>query len=58
MELCCPNSNTTLCIRKEETIIQHLHLALKADTREQVDNFYKVAIKVGGSMQWCAWPSP
>ncbi|MEP0203598.1 MAG: VOC family protein [Halioglobus sp.] len=47
VELCRPDSNTSLCIRKVEEKATHLHLAFTADNREQVDSFYRAAIAAG-----------
>lgn len=47
VELCCPDSNATLCIRRVEAVTTHLHLAFRASRRGQVDRFYKAAIEAG-----------
>jgi catechol 2,3-dioxygenase-like lactoylglutathione lyase family enzyme len=47
VELCCPDSNASLCIRLVEEATTHLHLAFKAENREQVESFYKLAIEAG-----------
>ena len=48
-ELCCPDSNASLCIRRVEQATTHLHLAFVARNREQVDSFYKAAIAAGAT---------
>ncbi|MEP4485591.1 MAG: VOC family protein [Halioglobus sp.] len=47
VELCRPDSNTSLCIRRVEEKATHLHLAFTADNREQVDSFYRAAMAAG-----------
>ena len=48
IELCRPNSASSLCIRlKPEANPSHLHLAFTAETREQVEAFYRAALKAG-----------
>ncbi|MEP5566475.1 MAG: VOC family protein [Halioglobus sp.] len=47
VELCGPNSNASLCIRRVEQAANHLHLAFVAERREQVDSFYEAAIEAG-----------
>ena len=49
VELCGPNSKSSLCIRlKPEAKPSHLHLAFVAETRQQVDAFYRAALEAGG----------
>ena len=49
IELCRPNSKSSLCIRlKPEAKPSHLHLAFTADSRQQVDAFYRAALEAGG----------
>ena len=49
VELCRPNSNSSLCIRLEpEEKPMHLHLAFAAENRQQVDAFYRAALEAGG----------
>ena len=47
VELCRPDNNASLCIRRVGEAATHLHLAFKAEKRGQVDNFYKAAIAAG-----------
>lgn len=48
IELCRPNSKSSLCIRlKPEAKPSHLHLAFTAETRKQVEAFYRAALKAG-----------
>lgn len=47
VELCSPDSNASLCIRRVEEAATHLHLAFKADSRRQVESFYRAAIEAG-----------
>ena len=48
VELCRPDSLSSLCIRRTEEKTAHLHLAFTADSREQVDHFYRAALAAGG----------
>ena len=49
VELCRPNSHSSLCIRLEpEEKPMHLHLAFAAENRQQVDAFYRAALEAGG----------
>jgi catechol 2,3-dioxygenase-like lactoylglutathione lyase family enzyme len=49
IELCRPNDNASLCIRREpEAKPSHLHLAFTAENRQQVDAFYRAALAAGG----------
>jgi catechol 2,3-dioxygenase-like lactoylglutathione lyase family enzyme len=48
VELCRPNSQSSLCIRKErEERPAHLHLAFTAESRQQVKAFYRAALNAG-----------
>jgi catechol 2,3-dioxygenase-like lactoylglutathione lyase family enzyme len=48
IELCRPDSNASLCIRlKPERRPAHLHLAFTAQSRQQVEAFYKAALQAG-----------
>ncbi len=47
VELCRPDSNASLCIRRDGTAAADLHLAFKAENRGQVDRFYTAAIAAG-----------
>ncbi len=48
VELGRPNEKTSLCIRREpEEKPTHLHLAFTAQSREQVEAFYRAALKAG-----------
>lgn len=42
------DGKTVFYIHTEGTPPSHFHIAFEADTQEQVDNFYKVAISAGG----------
>jgi catechol 2,3-dioxygenase-like lactoylglutathione lyase family enzyme len=49
VELCRPNSKSSLCIRREpEASPTHLHLAFTAESRQQVETFYRAALLAGG----------
>jgi catechol 2,3-dioxygenase-like lactoylglutathione lyase family enzyme len=49
IELCRPNETSSLCIRLQpEPRPAHLHLAFQAQSREQVEAFYRAALAAGG----------
>lgn len=48
VELCRPDSQSSLCIRRTGEAAAHLHLAFTAGSRAQVDAFYRAAIEAGG----------
>lgn len=48
IELCRPDSQSSLCIRRVEEKATHLHLAFTAESRGQVDDFYRAALEAGG----------
>ena len=49
IELCRPDDSSSLCIRREpEAGPSHLHLAFKAETRQQVESFHRAALAAGG----------
>jgi catechol 2,3-dioxygenase-like lactoylglutathione lyase family enzyme len=48
VELCRPDSKSSLCIRRVEEKATHLHLALTAENRRQVEDFYRAALAAGG----------
>ena len=49
VELCRPNNNASLCIRRiPEHEPSQLHLAFRAENRQQVDAFYRAALDAGG----------
>jgi catechol 2,3-dioxygenase-like lactoylglutathione lyase family enzyme len=49
IELCRSDSKSSLCIRRiEEKHPAHLHLAFTAESRAQVDAFYRAALAAGG----------
>ena len=58
VELCRPQDNVSLCIRRVEEKATHLHLAFKAETREQVDSFYRAAIEAGAEDNGAPGPRP
>jgi catechol 2,3-dioxygenase-like lactoylglutathione lyase family enzyme len=48
VELCRQNDKASLCIRqKPEANPAHLHLAFAAESRQQVEAFYRAALKAG-----------
>lgn len=48
IELCSPSSPASLCIRRVEEKTTHLHLAFAAESRQQVQDFYRAALEAGG----------
>ncbi|MEM7159120.1 MAG: VOC family protein [Myxococcota bacterium] len=49
VEICRPNDETSLCIRRvPEPEPAHLHLAFTAENRQQVDAFHRAALAAGG----------
>jgi catechol 2,3-dioxygenase-like lactoylglutathione lyase family enzyme len=48
VELCRAGSNSSLCIRRVEEKATHLHLAFTAESRQQVEAFYRAALAAGG----------
>lgn len=48
VELCRPGNNASLCIRRVEEKTTHLHLAFVAESRQQVEAFYRAALVAGG----------
>lgn len=43
-----PDNKTSLCLFQTVEKPARLHLAFRADTREQVDEFYRAALEAGG----------
>ena len=59
VELCRPNSISSLCIRlKPEERPAHLHLAFTAESRQQVEAFYRAALQAGGKDNGAPGPRP
>jgi len=48
VELCRPDSKSSLCIRRIEEKATHLHLAFTAESRQQVEAFHRAALDAGG----------
>jgi len=48
LEIGCPDSRASLCIRRIEEKATHLHLAFTADNRKQVREFHRAALEAGG----------
>ena len=47
VELCRPDSNASLCIRRIGEKATYLHLAFRAENRRQVEDFYRAALEAG-----------
>jgi predicted lactoylglutathione lyase len=48
VELCPKDGDVSLCLYQTEEKPAHLHLAFKAENREQVEAFYRAALEAGG----------
>lgn len=48
VELCPPEGKVSLCLFQTDEKPAHLHLAFVAETRHQVDAFYRAALEAGG----------
>jgi catechol 2,3-dioxygenase-like lactoylglutathione lyase family enzyme len=48
IELCAKGQVSSLCIFQTNEKPAHLHLAFMAESREQVDAFYRAALEAGG----------
>ena len=48
VELCPPAGKASLCLYQTEERPAHLHLAFTAGNRQQVDAFYRAALRAGG----------
>ena len=48
VELCAPQSKTSLCLHQTDEKPAHLHLAFTAESRGQVEAFYRAALEAGG----------
>ncbi len=49
VELCLPEGKTSLCLFQTDETPAHLHLAFTAQSRQQVDAFYRAAMAAGGA---------
>jgi catechol 2,3-dioxygenase-like lactoylglutathione lyase family enzyme len=48
VELCRPNGQDSLVLHQTEEKPAHLHLAFRAENRQQVEAFYRAALAAGG----------
>ena len=48
VELCQPRSKVSLILHETSERPAHLHLAFAAETRKQVEEFYRAALDAGG----------
>jgi catechol 2,3-dioxygenase-like lactoylglutathione lyase family enzyme len=48
VELMPPKGEVSLCLFQTEEKPAHLHLAFKAENRQQVEAFYRAALEAGG----------
>jgi catechol 2,3-dioxygenase-like lactoylglutathione lyase family enzyme len=48
VELMPPEGKASLCLYQTEEKPAHLHLAFKAENRQQVEAFYRAALEAGG----------
>jgi catechol 2,3-dioxygenase-like lactoylglutathione lyase family enzyme len=58
VELCPPESKVSLCLYQTEEKPAHLHLAFKAENRQQVEAFYRAALAAGGKDNGAPGPRP
>jgi catechol 2,3-dioxygenase-like lactoylglutathione lyase family enzyme len=49
VELCRPGSKVSLILHQTSEKPAHLHIAFAAETRRQVDEFYRAALDAGGN---------
>jgi catechol 2,3-dioxygenase-like lactoylglutathione lyase family enzyme len=49
VELCRPDSKSSLCIRQTDEKPARLHLAFTAESRRQVEAFHRAALEAGGT---------
>lgn len=47
VELCHPQGTVSLCLFQTDEKPAHLHIAFAAETRQQVDAFYRAALEAG-----------
>ncbi|MBI5279563.1 MAG: VOC family protein [Burkholderiales bacterium] len=47
VELCAPGSKASLCLFQTDEKPAQLHIAFVAETRRQVDEFYRAALEAG-----------
>ncbi|MES2041516.1 MAG: VOC family protein [Pseudomonadota bacterium] len=45
----CAKDEVSLCLYQTEEKPAHLHLAFRAESRQQVDAFYRAALEAGGA---------
>ena len=48
IELAPPGADASLCLFQTEEKPAHLHIAFKAENRQQVEAFYRAALEAGG----------
>ena len=48
VELSQPNDTVSLCLYQTQERPAHLHLAFKAESRQQVEAFHRAALQAGG----------
>lgn len=48
VELCPKGGDVSLCLCQTQEKPAHLHLAFKAESRQQVEAFYRAALEAGG----------
>ena len=48
VELCRPGGNVSLCLCQTDEQPAHLHIAFRAEQRQQVDAFHRAALQAGG----------
>jgi catechol 2,3-dioxygenase-like lactoylglutathione lyase family enzyme len=48
VELCRPGGDVSLCLCQTDEQPAHLHIAFRAEQRQQVDAFHRAALQAGG----------
>ena len=48
IELCQPGATVSLCLFQTDEKPAHLHVAFQAQSRQQVEAFYRAALEAGG----------
>ena len=49
VEMCRPDNKASLCLFQTDEKPAHLHLAFMADSRQQVEAFYRAALEAGAT---------
>ena len=58
VELSQPNGTVSMCLYQTQERPAHLHLAFKAESRQQVEAFHRAALQAGGKDNGAPGPRP